>query len=333
MCYWRTGWPAPNTGILAPNAYEGKQIDIRGTCTGPFEVVEEVKEQSLRLERNDNYWGGTPTLATAEVRYMADGDLRATQLQTGEVDIAQALPVVSMADLEGNDDVEVTATEVPRTTAMMINNSRPPFNDPLVRQAIQKAIDTQAIADSIYEGVMAPAVGPFSPEQPWAPEGASPVTQDLEEARRLFDEAGVDPSTLSFQLMDYVSRPELPDVATVIQDQLGELGIEVKIKTGEYEPDVLCAGPCVTRVIGMGGSHRPTLLVMITGWIVVVLAFHDPRICGAWRQPRRSRGRGSTIRAGRCLDELARLGATRRRKTDLVTVTWAAARAIVPASG
>ena len=68
MCYWRTGWPAPNTGILAPNAYEGKQIDIRGTCTGPFEVVEEVKEQSLRLERNDNYWGGTPTLATAEVR-------------------------------------------------------------------------------------------------------------------------------------------------------------------------------------------------------------------------------------------------------------------------
>ena len=84
---------------------------------------------------------------------------------------------------------------------MMLNNSRPPFDDPLVRQAIQKAIDIEAIADSVYEGVMAPATGPFSPQQPWAPDGASPVAQDLDEARRLFDEAGVDPSTLSFELI------------------------------------------------------------------------------------------------------------------------------------
>ncbi len=132
---------SPNTGILAPKAYAGSQIDVEGTCTGPFEAVEEVEGQSLSLERNENYWGGTPVLATAEVGYLLDGDVRATQLQTGEVDIAQALPVVSMADLEGNENLEVTATEIPRTTAMLLNNSRPPFDDPLVRQAIQSSID------------------------------------------------------------------------------------------------------------------------------------------------------------------------------------------------
>ena len=125
---------------------------------------------------------------------------------------------------------------------MMLNNSRPPFDNPLVRQAIQSAIDTQAIADGIYEGVMSPAIGPFSPDQPWAPQDGSPVSQDLDEAKRLFDEAGVDPSTLSFDLMAYVSRPEFADVAAVIQDQLGQLDIEVKIRSGEYttfEPDLL----------------------------------------------------------------------------------------------
>jgi peptide/nickel transport system substrate-binding protein len=231
---------SPNTGILAPKAYEGSQVDIQGTCTGPFEVVGEVPQQSVSVERNEGYWGGTPALASGEVRFMVDGAVRATQLQTGEVDIAYALPVVSMADFEGNDNVEVSPVEMPRTTAMMLNNSRPPFDDPLVRRAIQKAIDTEAIAGSVYEGTAMPATGPFSPVQPWAPEGASPVARDLEEARGLFDEAGVDPSTLSFELIAYVARPEFGDLAAVIQSQLSELGIKVKIRSGEwasFEPD------------------------------------------------------------------------------------------------
>ena len=233
---------SPSTGILAPKAYAGDQIDIEGTCTGPFEVVEENPQQSLSLERNESYWGGTPALATAEIRFIVDGAVRATQLQAGEVDIAPYLPVTSMAALEGDDTLEVTATEQPRATAMMLNNSRPPFDNPLVRQAIQKAIDTQAIADSIYEGVMSPAVGPFAPDEPWTPQDVSPVSQDLDEAKALFGEAGVDPSILSFELMAYVSRAEFADVAEVIQDQLGQLGIKVKIKSGEYasfEPDLL----------------------------------------------------------------------------------------------
>src|SRR6266540_6031028 len=81
---------SPNTGILAPKAYEGKQIDIKGTCTGPFTVVKEVPRQSLELERNDNYWGGKPNIASAEVRFVVDGATRVTQVQTGEAQIASA---------------------------------------------------------------------------------------------------------------------------------------------------------------------------------------------------------------------------------------------------
>ena len=53
------------------------------------------------------------------------------------------------------------------------------------------------------------------------------------EARSLLDQAGVDPESLTFELQAYIDRPELPDVATVIQAQLAELGIKVEIKSGQ----------------------------------------------------------------------------------------------------
>jgi len=233
---------SPNTGILAPKAYQGKQIDIEGTCTGPFTVVDEVPRQSLKLERNDNYWGGKPNIASAEVRFIVDGATRVTQLQTGEVQIAAQVPSVSRASLEGDDSIEVESLQAPRTTAMLLNNSRPPFDDPLVRQAIQHAVDLDSIASSVYEGGAVPAIGPFSPDDPWAPVGAQPAAFDPDEAKRLLDQAGVDPSSLSFELIAYNDRPEFGDLAAVIQDNLGKIGIEVKIKAGEYasfEPDLL----------------------------------------------------------------------------------------------
>jgi len=233
---------SPNTGILAPKAYEGRQIDIKGTCTGPFTVVDEVPRQSLELERNENYWGGRPAIASAEVRFISDGATRVTQLQTGEAQIVAQVPAVSQANLEGDDNLVLDSLQAPRTTVMLLNNSRPPFDDPLVRKAIQNAIDLQAIASSVYEGGAVPAIGPFSPDDPWAPAGAKPATFDQAESRRLLDEAGVDPSSLSFDLIAYNDRPEFSDLAAVIQDQLDQLGIKVKIKTGEYasfEPDFL----------------------------------------------------------------------------------------------
>jgi peptide/nickel transport system substrate-binding protein len=233
---------SPNTGILAPKAYEGKQIDIQGTCTGPFTVVDEVPRQSLSLERNESYWGDRPGIATAEVRFIVDGATRVTQLQTGEAQIASAIPAVSLATLEGDSNIQVESLQAPRTTAMLLNNSRPPFDDPLVRKALQHAIDLDAIAGSVYEGGAVPAIGPFSPDDPWAPEGAEPAAFDQEESKRLLDEAGVDPGSLSFELIAYNDRPEFGDLAAVIQDNLRQLGITVKISAGEYasfEPDLL----------------------------------------------------------------------------------------------
>jgi peptide/nickel transport system substrate-binding protein len=162
---------SPNTGILAPEAYEGKQVNVEGTCTGPFTVTEEVPRQSLSLEANADYWGGEVNLDSAEVRFVIDGAARATQLQSDEAHIAKSLPVANLATLEGDSNLEIHQRELARTTVMLLNNSRPPFDDPLVRQAIQQAVNTQAIVDGVYEGAAVPAVGPVGPGTNWAPEG------------------------------------------------------------------------------------------------------------------------------------------------------------------
>jgi peptide/nickel transport system substrate-binding protein len=233
---------SPNTGILAPKAYAGSQIDIKGTCTGPFTVVSEAPGRSLELKRNDNYWGGKPHIATAEVRFIVDGATRVTQIQAGEAQIVSAVPAVSQATLQGDNAIKVESLQAPRTTALMLNNARPPFNNPLVRQAIQHAVNLDSIASSVYEGGAKPAIGPFSADDPWAPKGAKPAAYDPKEAKRLLSQAGVDPSSLSFELVAYNDRPEFGDLAAVIQDQLAKIGIKVKIKAGEYaafEPDFL----------------------------------------------------------------------------------------------
>ena len=233
---------SPNAGILAPKAYAGKQIDIKGTCTGPFTVVDEQPRQSLKLEANADYWGGTPSLATAEVRFVIDGATRTTQLQTGEAQIARAVPAASLSTLEGESNVETNELALARTTVALLNNSRPPFDDPLVRQAVQHAFDREAIVASVYEGTGQPAVGPFAPESPWAPEGAEAPTFDPDEARSLLDQAGIDPASLTIDLLAYNDRPEFGDLAAVIQEQLAQIGVKVKIRAGDYaslEPDML----------------------------------------------------------------------------------------------
>jgi peptide/nickel transport system substrate-binding protein len=130
---------SPNTGILAPEAYGGKEINIEDSCIGPFTVTDEVPRQSLNLEADDNYWGGEVNLDSAEVRFIVDGAARATQLQTGEAQIARSIPVA----MEGDSSLEISELSIARTTVMLLNDSRPPFDDPLVRQAIQYAVDTQ----------------------------------------------------------------------------------------------------------------------------------------------------------------------------------------------
>ena len=225
---------APNTGILAPAAYAGEQIDPVGTCTGPFRIVEHVPQQALRLEANADYWGGDVQVEAAEVRFVPDGGVRATQVQTGEAHISRVIPASALDKLKTVAGVNVMIVETTRTNGLYLNNERAPFDNVNARRAVQSAIDTTAIAGSIYEGSARPAVGPFAPNEPWSPADASVVPYDPERAKSLLAEAGIDAGALNLTLLVYTERAELPDLAAVIQAQLRQIGVKSEIRASNW---------------------------------------------------------------------------------------------------
>lgn len=232
---------SPNAGILSPAAYKDGKIDPVGTCTGPFTITRVNGQQSLSLKRNENYWGGKVTLAEAEIKFIPDANVRATQLRSGEADVAGAVPASTLARLKQTTGLKVVTLATPRTTTLLINTKKAPFDNPKVRQALQAALDLEGIAASVYEGSVQPAIGPFAPHEPWVQKGAKPAAYDVKKAQALLAEAGVKPGSLEIEVMAYTEKVELKDLAAILQDQFKAVGVNARIRLAEYkalEPDL-----------------------------------------------------------------------------------------------
>jgi peptide/nickel transport system substrate-binding protein len=232
-----------SAGIMEASAYRPDgTIDPTRTGTGPFILIAANLPQGIQLEPNPTYWGGAPLLGSAEVRYITDGQTRVSLIQSGEVHLASALPPDQLPILQSTADVSVLTQPLPRFTGLYLNNGREPFNNVAVRQAIQAAIDVDAIANQVIAGGALPASGPFRSVDPWAPSDASPIALDQDRVSALLAEAGVDPSDLNLEILAYSDRPSLPIVAAAIQEMLSDVGITSTIRTATYnavEPDML----------------------------------------------------------------------------------------------
>ncbi|HMF69231.1 MAG TPA: ABC transporter substrate-binding protein [Phyllobacterium sp.] len=232
---------SPATTILAPAAYKSGKVDPVGTCTGPFKITEVDPNQYMILAPNHEYWGGMPKLAGGRVNFVPDADTRATQIRTGEAQISRLVPPWTVKTIESTAGVKVAPIPSPRITELLLNNAKPPFNNVKVRQAIQAAIDSIGIAESIYEGAVKGATMPFAPGEPWAQQEPEPA-YDVDKAKALLAEAGVAPGSLTVGLLAYTAKTELKDVAAIIQAQLQEIGIKVDVRVADYsaiEPDLL----------------------------------------------------------------------------------------------
>lgn len=231
-----------NTGILSKAAYAGRGIDVVKRCTGPFTITSQQPQQSMSLERNDGYWGTKASLAKAEAKFLPDGNARATQVRTGESQIGLAIPSASIKELQGDKSLVISQATTPRTTGLYLNNGKAPFTNPDVRKAVQMTVDLDSIAKTIYSGTVAPASGPFAASEPWAPKGVQPAGKDVGAAKALLQKAGYGPGELSLSLRAYTERPEFADLAAVVQEQLKQIGITVKVTMTDYaglEPSLL----------------------------------------------------------------------------------------------
>ncbi|NUQ97101.1 MAG: ABC transporter substrate-binding protein [Streptomyces sp.] len=209
--------------IFAPKAFGATgRVNPIGTATGPFELAKVTGATSATLDRNGDYWGGLARSAGIDVRFIADGTARTAALRTGQVDLAEAIPVAQVATLDRAARRETATT---RTTSLLLNTTSGPFKDPKLRAAARRAVDTSALVDGVYEGHADAGAGIYGPAVTWAegkrrpPVGRAQAT--VADGTRL-------------TLATYDNRPELPEAAQVLKQQLEKAGFEVELEVREY---------------------------------------------------------------------------------------------------
>ncbi|MEU0031474.1 ABC transporter substrate-binding protein [Streptomyces sp. NPDC006335] len=214
---------SPSLAVFAAKAY-GKDggVDPVGTASGPFELTEVTGSTSAALDRFDDYWGGRAQASGVDARFIADGTARANVVRTGQVDIAEAIPVAQAATLDKATLEEAATT---RTTSLQLNTRSGPFKDPKLRAAAREAIDGSAVVKGVFEGYADPGAGLYGPAVTWAEGKRVPPTGRATAA---------DPHGTSVTLATYDNRPELPEAAQVLQQQLQKAGFKVTLVVREY---------------------------------------------------------------------------------------------------
>ncbi|MFD8069264.1 ABC transporter substrate-binding protein [Streptomyces parvulus] len=214
---------SPSLAVLSKDAYaKGGRVDPLGHATGPFELTEVNGATSASLDRFDDYWGGRAQASGIDARFIADGTARANALRTGELDIAEAVPVAQAASLDKETRRDTATT---RTTSLLLNASSGTFQDAGLRASARAGLDTSVFAKDVYEGYGDPGAGVYGPAVTWA-EGKRTKPVGRADAGK--------PDGETVHLATYDNRPELPEVAQVVKQQLEKAGFKVKLTVREY---------------------------------------------------------------------------------------------------
>jgi len=220
--------------MISPKAVQerGQELErnAKGAGTGPFEFVEWIKDDHLLLKRNETYWNkqGGPYLDRIRYRPIPDDTVKLQSLQSGEIDVMDYVQPRDVAAVKADKNVVVVDVPSLADFAYQLNHGRPPFNVKALRQAVAYAIDLEQIVKGVWLNVGVPANGPIPPTS-WAYDRSiPPIKRDLAKAKAKLAEGGK-PGGFEFT----VTTNNLPinvQEAEVIQAQLAEAGIQMKVK-------------------------------------------------------------------------------------------------------
>lgn len=228
------------TLILAEASYAENGDVIQMVGSGPYQVEELSPPQRMTVTRFDDYWGNAPAIEAASYLAVSRGETRALMAESGDADIVFTLDPASQARLRRNAALSLHSEPLPRTIMLKLNAGHPLLEDQRARQALSMAIDRAGIAAGLLRTPEAAAAELF-PESLGAwhlgiePAGA----QTMDKAQALLAELGWeknaegilerDGQPFQLTLRTYADRPELPLVATALQSQWRELGVDLDV--------------------------------------------------------------------------------------------------------
>ncbi|NJP50352.1 ABC transporter substrate-binding protein [Streptomyces sp. SBST2-5] len=179
---------------IVPEHIAGRQNPNTGSFstepvgTGPYVLAGWSKGEKLTFKANPHYWGGEPEVKKLTVAIIADDDVRATRLRSGDLDGAVLPPnlAAGFRDDDGKKTYEATSYDVRVVTLPTANEVT---GDRAIRRALDLAVDREAMVEKILDGAGRPAYGPLPLDDPFYAKGID-RPRDLERAKKILDRAG-----------------------------------------------------------------------------------------------------------------------------------------------
>jgi peptide/nickel transport system substrate-binding protein len=229
--------------IMSPESLKkyGKEVTKHPAGTGPFKLKEWAPGVRMVLERNSQYWGGAPKIRNVIYVPIIEAQARLSAIRTGEIDLTVDVPPDSLPMLRKDSNIVVAEAPSAAVWYIVLNTQKtnPPMNNKLVRQAMNYAVNKEAIVRDILKGTGIVAHSPMSPIYGKYHVKATEVKgypYDPAKAKELLKQAGYPNGfTCNFIVPESGSGMQSPvEMATVIQANLAAVGIKCNIQTFEW---------------------------------------------------------------------------------------------------
>ncbi len=213
-----------------------EKVDLEPVGTGPFQLVAYQKDAVIRYKAHPDYWAGKAAIDNLVFAITPDANVRYQKLRAGECHV---MPYPNPADLEAmksDPEIKLLQQEGLNVGYLGFNVEKKPFDDRKVRQALNMAINKQAIIDVVFQGAGKAAKNPIPPTIWSYNDEVQDYPYDPEKAKKLLDEAGVKDLKTNIWAMP-VQRPYNPNarrMAELIQADWEKVGVKAEIVSFEW---------------------------------------------------------------------------------------------------
>jgi len=201
--------------------------------TGPWRFVEWKRDQHIRLEAFDGHWRGRPPFRHLVFRGIPDVSTRLAELKTGGIDLVWWPPVDVIPDLARQSNLHISSVAGSRVHYVALDMRHPPFDNKLVRQAANHAIDKQALIQKLMAGravqtatVVAPIAFGYDADVPAYP-------YEPKKARELLAQAGY---SNGVDITLHCASGSYQSIFEAMGQMLTEVGIRTTTRRWEFGP-------------------------------------------------------------------------------------------------
>jgi peptide/nickel transport system substrate-binding protein len=229
-----------DSGIPSPTALTqyGPDFAKHPVGTGPWKFAEWVPSDHWTYERNPDWWGGAAYFDQLTFRPVPDASVQRAMLERGEADLIDTVQTEDTDAIKQN--AKLDSISLPSgVNAIAMNCSKPPFSDMRVRQAMNYAVNSEEMHNTLYKGLGTLAASPFVPITFGYDPSLKPYSYDPDKAKQLLTDAGYangfDARLVAYNTFMLFNPVGGAQLAQAIQDYLGRVGVRVNVQVLEEQ--------------------------------------------------------------------------------------------------